>query len=288
MKKDIKAQINALGRSWYEACADDKLALVNQIFILAYKAFPQYEDDISTFWIYDWEKFDPEQKTLYTFMKERLEKRQINDYYKDSDSHRVKDPARENERVWITAESLNTPIKEDGGETILDQYADTRSNGSPVETLLRDEQAVQFINLAFSLPERLTGRANNKSRINYFRMFFTDSVVDFLHCGEDPNPFTAHERELFGGALQTAFLDFFMMQVCRRVREIQFCPVKPYGMMVEGRPMEEPEHPLPNDVYITYLNIVEKRNINSEGTISNQRSAYEVFMRENLCSHNTD
>ena len=52
--------------------------------------------------------------------------------------------------------------------------------------------------------------------------------------------------------------------------------------------MEEPGQPLPNDVYITYLNTMENRNIKSAGTISGQRTAYEEFVRSNLCLPSID
>ncbi len=68
-------------------------------------------------------------------------------------------------------------------------------------------------------------------------------------------------------------------------RRIQLAEIRE---MVEGRPMEEPGQPLPNEVYITYLNTMENRNIKSEGTISNQRTEYEDFVRKNLCLPSID
>ena len=141
---------------------------------------------------------------------------------------------------------------------------------------------LSLLSLALCFPERLSGRAKNPQRLNYFRMFFTDSVVDILHQNLETRPFVAHERDLFH-AIKLGFLDFFMQQVCRSVPEIKSCGVKHYGALVDGRPDAAPGHPLPNDVYMTYLNTVEGSTIKSPGTISNQRAEYERFMRENLC-----
>ena len=47
--------------------------------------------------------------------------------------------------------------------------------------------------------------------------------------------------------------------------------------------MEPPEHPLPNDVYLNYLERVEGTKRNSSSTITNQRMAYRAFLKENLC-----
>ena len=81
----------------------------------------------------------------------------------------------------------------------------------------------------------------------------TDKLVEILHGDHDSGPFEAHERELFESAVKTEFLDYFMTRNCRRVLTLRDCPVKPYGDLVDGRPMKHPGHPLPNDVYLTYI-----------------------------------
>ena len=188
------------------------------------------------------------------------------------------------ERLWTPMLSLDAPIGEGGERTWLDMFGEENPVDSPLEKLLCEDTAIQFITLALSFRERLTGRANNKTRLNYFRMFFSDSVVDLLHGGFDSRPFAAHERELFDQALHLGFLDYFMRKVCRRISELCVCPVKPYGELVEGRPMDrEPGHPLPNDVYMTYLNTREGYAIRSAGTISSQRKAYKDILRKSLC-----
>ena len=144
------------------------------------------------------------------------------------------------------------------------------------------KHAKRLLSLALCFPERLSGRAKNPQRLNYFRMFFTDSIVDVLHQNLETRPFIAHERDLFQ-AMKLGFLDFFMKHICRTVPEIECCAVKRYNELVDGRPDTAPGHPLPNDVYMTYLNTVESYAIKSPGTISNQRAEYERFMRENLC-----
>lgn len=287
MKKESTEELNRLGRLWYEADPEMKLRIAEEIFCLAYQVFPSYADAVSSFFIIDWEKFDPSLGNLYDYMAALLPKRKKNMLHQDRGDHRLKDLENPGKRKWVPNLSFDTPIGENSEQTILDQYGDEHPTGDALDALLFDEKAVQFMTLALTLPERLNGRANNAARINYFRMFFTDNVVDILHR-YDRAIFEAHEQELFSGALKTAFLDYFMAKCCRRVRELQFCPLKPYGEMVEGRPMEEPGQPLPNEVYITYLNTMENRNIKSEGTISNQRTEYEDFVRKNLCLPSTD
>ncbi len=283
MGKANKETLNRLGKEWYEAVPQEKVSLAGSIFEVAYTLFPQYCDDLSEFFLQDWSGFNPEVRSLYGYMEERLKFRHLTAEHTDREDHRL--TRKDGTRVWVSSHSFDAPLEEDvdGNEVPLAALYRAKSpNTEGMDALFYDETAVRFLNLALTLPERLTGRANNKSRLNYFRMFFTDNVVGILHQGLDEAPFAAHEKELFGGALKTEFLDFFMAAICRRVQELCATPVKPYGEMVEGRSMEPPSHPLPNDVYLTYLNGIEGLSINAASTISTQRKAYEGFMRECL------
>lgn len=291
MKKEGKEELNRLGRAWCEAGTEEKQALACEIFTLAYRLFPADENEsekcpgayLGEFFLHDWDKFDASCGSLYSFMESRLKMRGIDIRHRDRGDRRVNDMEQEGKRKWESTLSFDAPLAEDEEETMLDQYADERAEMAVEDAVLYDERAVQFLNLALSLPERLTARAKNETRINYFRMFFTDKLVEILHGNHDSGPFEEHEQELFRGAVKTEFLDYFMTRICRRVPVLRTCPVKPYGVLVEGRPMKHPGHPLPNDVYMTYLNKQEGCAIKSAGTISNQRAAYEHFLRESLC-----
>ena len=144
-----------------------------------------------------------------------------------------------------------------------------------------EERIRELISLILVLPERLNGQARNQTRINYFRMFFTDSMVDILHT-EGEMIRISHERDLFD-AMNLSFLDFFMEEPCRTAREIIRTNLKLYGQMVKGRPMNTPEQPLPNDVYMQYMQDVEGTKLKSASAITNQRMAYRAFLEENLC-----
>lgn len=278
MKKESTEELNRLGQLWYEADPEMKLRIAEDLFRQAYLTFPSYTEEIGTFFAERWKNYDPAKGNLAYYMSKCLKKLKTDMYYKDNDH--VPDKT-----VHL---SFATPISNDGEKTLLDQYSDDHLTGDMLEKVIYDEGMVQFITLSLNFSLCLNGRANNEAKINYYRMFFTDDVVKILQRGGAQAPFEARERELFSGAIKTAFLDFFMAKRCRRVRELQFCPLKPYGEMVEGRPMEEPGQPLPNEVYITYLNTMENRNIKSAGTISSQRTEYEDFVRKNLCLPSTD
>ena len=128
------------------------------------------------------------------------------------------------------------------------------------------------------LPERLHGRANNPTRHNYFRMFFTNDIVTYLQSGPSVKEFQRRERDLFA-TMKLDFLDFFMREECRTVPAVSCCPLKLYGELVEGKAMEEAELPLHSDVYISYLDRVEHTKV-GHSAVSQQRTAYKDELRK--------
>ncbi len=245
--------------------------------------FPDQDalEAVGAFWASDLEKFDPEKGNFRSYLLSRLKLREKDLRRQDLGMHRESyEEGGEKRQRWIQAASLDEPLGEDQGETLGERLAGPGGD-SGLEALQAQETAQELIALILLLPQRLGGQAKNPARMNYYRMFFTDGVVDSLHTGGEA-PYVAHERDLFA-AMKLPFLDFFMAGVCRTVEEILNTDGKPYGEMVEGRPMEPPEHPLPNDVYLNYLERVEGTKLSSPSTITNQRMAYRAFLKENLC-----
>ena len=233
------------------------------------------------FWMSDIDKYDPEKGNFQSYLLTRLKFREQDMRHKDQGERReVYEEDGRKYRRWVQNISLDAPIDEEGSETLEDTLADTSGlNGQ--ELLEAEERIRELISLILVLPERLNGQARNQTRINYFRMFFTDSMVDILHT-EGEMIRISHERDLFD-AMNLSFLDFFMEAPCRTAREIIRTNLKLYGQMVKGRPMNTPEQPLPNDVYMQYMQEVEGTKLKSASAITNQRMAYRAFLEENLC-----
>ena len=287
MNETNREKLNRLGREWSALPPDveprQRERLASEIFCLILHMFPSRTDAVGEFFIKNWPKYGADKGELFGFVSRQLKYRSKDIFHQDRGDHRETEE-KTKERIWVSNQSLNAPIEDDeDGDTFLDQLEGKMPIPDPEDSILYSDTAVQFIILMLSLPERLNGRAANPTRLNYYRLFFTDTVVDILHRGCDARPFEAHERELFDHALKIGFLDFMLLEICRRISEIRSSPVKPYGELVEGRPMKEPGHPMPNDVYLRYLETVEGLSLRSAGTISNQRAAYEQFLRESLC-----
>lgn len=278
-KSDAIANFNRLGEEWTAAKedADRRKWLENEIFIHAYSLFEnvrlkntdfRYLEGMADVWEKDWPRFDAARGTLYGFFAKRLHDRAVDLYRRE-----IRNPS---------AFSLDAPVHTDSGEDGTASLLDTRGEEDAYPAL-EQERVSELLALMLRFPERLHGHAANPEKLNYYRLFFTDGVSYALQQGDlDPEQIP-HERELWE-VLKERFLDFYLIRQCRSAAEIQDCPVKGYGELVPGRPMgrEPPRPPLPNDVYLTYLNDREGKGLKSESTITNQRNAYKKLKHKIL------
>ena len=274
-------KLERLVLEWRDAGADGpaRMRLNLEITQAMLELFRDPEDmeALGIFWEQDLRRYDPGKGSFRGFVISRLKHRRQDLEHEDTGARRV--TGEDGRQCWEGNASLDAPAGEDGG-TWGDRQASSAS-GAGEEDLEAEAAVQELIALILLLPRRLSGQARNPARINYYRMFFTDGMVDALNR-MGAGPCLCHERDLFA-AMKVPFLDFFMERRCRSVEEILASGVKDYGRMVAGRPMEPPDQPLPNDVYMTYLNQEEGAAIRSASTITNQRMAYYAFLREHLC-----
>ncbi len=232
-------------------------------------------------WISEISAFDPSKGSFRAFLGTRLKMRTRDIQRKDQGYYRKAEGSRpKGAGQWMRALSLDAPAspgEQEEGDSFKDALPAAGDDAG--ERLEAQERIGELIALILDLPSKLRGQANNPMRAGYYRMFFTDGMSDGIaRCGE--KIFRGYERKLFD-AMLIPFLDFFMAKPCRTVAQIQRTPLKPYGAMVEGRPMAQPGQPLPNDVYLQYLRR-QGYPLRSASTISNQRDAYRAFIKENL------
>ena len=185
---------------------------------------------------------------------------------------------RDGETVTEGAFSLDDTGGKDADDDMTREVRDPRAEEA-LEELFLDERAYECLSLMLDLPNKLQGKANNPEKINYYRMFFTDGVTDYVRSSGG-QVFFAHEADLFQAA-KLPFLDFFLDRVCRTVPRLASSETRPYGQLVEGRPDEPVEQPLPQDVYRSYLAREEGRRAGLSA-ISQQRTAYRAFLKRML------
>ena len=274
-------EVDRLAAEWYatpagEEHAAEKQKLLEECLGLSYSLLSgPLLDGLGDFWEHDFQRFDPALSPFSKFLLSRLKLRVRDGVREDLGLRRVK---QDGETVTVGTASLDALIEEDADGDMARQVRDPRAEEALEEVFL-DERAYECLALILDLPNKLQGKANNPEKIGYYRMFFTDGVTDYIRSGYG-RVFFAHEGDLFRAA-KLPFLDFFLDRVCRTVSNLASSETRLYGQLVEGRPDEPVEQPLPQDVYRSYLAREEGRKAGLSA-ISQQRTAYRAFLKEML------
>jgi len=287
-KKLTWDEIDALVWKWCDMPSEGNQAakkkLENDIFLAVLDRHDASDPQLSAlgeFFEQDWPKFRPDdpdapghRRSFRTFYQARIKLRAVDVWMEDHGAH-VKEGGTEYDLSLDGA----FPNEDDSGKRAWEYPIDHGAQDA-LEDTFADERALACIALILELPHRLRGKANNPVRISFFKLFFTDGVVAYLHRNGG-KVFLSHERDLFR-AMRLPFLDYVLTDVCRRAEEIMHSDLKPYGELVPGAEMTFVRQPLPLDVYSEYLDRVEQYRAGMTA-ISQQRTAYRTFMKEHLC-----
>ncbi|MEG1683004.1 MAG: hypothetical protein RR295_04180 [Oscillospiraceae bacterium] len=274
--QNLREKLNQLGAQWNAAQTPGneavRQAVEFEIWNLVFQIYdrPEQADQLGEMWEREWPKFDPDKGSLTSFLDYRFKMRE-------------RDQQRSNARAAEKCGSLDAKISGDGENEITggEFLADAPAEDAFLLQERLDAEAFGWTALILGLPRRLQGRANNPIRLNYFRMFFTDSFSNFLRKEAEPTRYVAHERDAFQ-AMKLPFLDYFMDRPYRAILELAEGHLKSYGDLVDGRPMTEAKQPLANDVFIAYLGRLESYQANASA-VTQQRQEYRKFMKEILC-----
>ncbi len=270
-RAELETEFDETAYLWKTQPREGNEAVLKSLWLKLFKCGFQLYDDgtdrfIDTFENFFKERYDPSKKAshYFNFISARR-KHNSEEHFDDipllsGESGKDIDPVQEAiDRK--TAEEARDPVSEE---------------------IDFDATMTQLTAAILSLPERLYGKANNPVKHLYYRMFFTDGIAASIRSPGMPERYARHESNLFK-AFCLPFLDFFLSEQCRSVYAIADTNEKLYGEMVPGRKMEEAGHPLPNDVYRTYLREQEGYAVNSDSAVSNQRDAYKAFLRGITC-----
>ncbi len=279
------AQLDGLGEEWCSLQGEGneaaRAAVQERVFILAYQLFAKQADALGKFFLGDWQHFDAQKGSLSKFIRYRLDRRMMD--MENEDQQRmpadVYDEMQDRVvRKEVPLESVNRPIGEEGQtlEDILEE------DSAPMEdSYVVDDAICELIVLVLNLQHQLSGRANNPTRIQYFRMFFTANVTGYLLEEGVPGVLARREQDVLH-ALDLHFLDYVMAELCRSLIAIAMSRLKHYGELVDGRPMEEETPlPIPLDVYQTYSLRHDGKKV-GVSAISMQWKAYRLFLRSRI------
>lgn len=296
-KERLEKRLNQLGTEWGalpETGEEARRAsLQSDIFLVIYTLYPdpKWADAINSLFLKDWKNFDPSKASLSKFISSRMK-------------HRMEDARQENsmtktrqvkgEKVKITPISIHTSGQNPDGEyegngnpIEIPDPRPTSNPGEPSDPDRLDETSIQLLTTMMKLMQHMEDNSDTKHRekLNYFRLFYTGGIVDFLHPLDEkgnvmdtPDIYFDKEQEVFE-VMKLRFLDFVMTKPCRTLLTIQRTEIKNYDQMVEGRPPERPPQPFLADIYYTYLTKVEN-HASSDSAVSNQRKTYRKFLVE--------
>lgn len=230
-----------------------------------------------------------------------------NIYRKETDSHRIrqsenkskdKDKKDKGKEEWVSPKSLNETCggEDDDLPEFIDLLADSTTGDEHTRQMEVDiqmrETVLKYIELIMIFPQRLKGKEKNGKRMTFFRMFMTERYVMCLKEAVEDKALL--DREICRG-LDFVLMDFFLAKICRTNRQIVCTSLKPYGAMVKGRRMDKLcVLPLPNDVYIAFLDahseeepyhqlLADKNSGHMDApTISQQKKECNVFLQREL------
>lgn len=229
------------------------------------------------------ERFEPTEGTLSSFIGSRLAKRKKDVEREELGLHNTTRSGTdgETEYGYVRDGSLDEPVgnDEDGeeltkGSTIVDPGENTEE-----KTLLRSS-AMEFFTLAMNFRQKL--KRENPNRELCYQMSFTDGTVSVLKDIGDVYGYVRHERDIFN-AMRISFLDYFMAEECRTLRQVVRTGLKPYSELAENREdkTEPPPQPMPNDVYYSYLKHHENWEL-SKSRVNDFLAQYYSFVRTNM------
>ncbi len=270
-RAELETQFDETAYLWKTQPREGNEAVLNSLWLKLFEYGYQLYDDgtdrfIDTFENFFKERYDPSQKASH--------------YFNFISARRKHDSEERSDDMPLPGEESGKDT--DPAQDAIDRKTAKEARDTVSEEIDFDATMAQLTAAILSLQERLHGKANNPVKRLYYCMFFTDSIAGSIRRPDMAERYARHERELFE-AFRLQFLDFFLSERCRSVYAIADTDEKLYGEMVPGRKMEEAGHPLPNDVYRTYLREREGYAVNSDSAVSNQRDAYKAFLRGITC-----
>lgn len=276
-RKKRWADLNSLAQEWYELPAPGneakKQSMEERLFAGVLELLPQRKvDALGIFWLKDWKNFDPGKGSFAGFVNERLVWWAKTIKHQDLDKRRkqITDPdTGEKKTRWVSRNtSLNAPIGDEEETGELEEMI-----SDPTHERERVMAGMLLLALALKLQHQLSSAKGEQKR--YFPLFFTDGVTHLIQEAGSFDLNAREEKEILS-SIRLPFLDFFTSRECRSLAALAQVRMKPYGELVEKRPMKETNLPLPDDVFMAYLKKIEQYPV-SASAISQQRKAYKRF-----------
>ncbi len=260
------------------------------------------EDYMSELWLEVYDRYDPAKSRLLNFLTSRMKNRIIDDERKSAGL--VGLPRNWDERQNVAICSADSPAKNEAGDERAVDIINTGNamresaeetcggGGDFLEDLVMDAQLYELASQIFNFMELHSKNKYLISRHEYYRLFYSSDIINFLKIKNDAGPFR-HERDVLE-AMHYEYTSFctdekdrlsyqkgLTMKAILKNRLAKNGDVLPEEKVTHENRSDRLHIPLQNEVVRGYLERQEGSRVSSS-SISQAKKKYMLNMYESL------
>lgn len=142
------------------------------------------------------------------------------------------------------------------------------------------EIMVSYINLIINFYEYNKGKSANKTRYEYFKMFYTDTIGRLVRTENLGSLLEEKEDRIFE-AINQDFQDFYTVERADTIKKLEQVEYKKHCEVTDTADESVLENPVPNDVFNTFYNKLVGGKTTTE-TVSQQRKNYREYLNSGM------
>lgn len=256
--------------------------LDNEIFLMLYELFMNKSDCIGDFFLKQYKNYKPDKGTFYEFADVRMR-------YLEKDLKRENADYKNHARIEIKDEDEGIHTERMQNQSYDENILNSNSGkniiaSDSVEEIIKRETE-EAVNLSFiagilNFKDNLKGRSNNPTTIHNFKRFFTERLTSTVKETNFIEAYLEQEQELMN-AINLEFQDFYMSACVRKLKDIQYYPLKNMCEILQGEKENQIKLPLPAQVHIVFIEQVEGRRI-LKSSLSEQKNKFNQFLKETI------
>ena len=175
----------------------------------------------------------------------------------------------------------------EGGKD-LERINEANSFRDPDNNILKDEWICELTMLFTKITQCLAGRQNNQTKKEYFKLFATENITGTIRVSTADNAFMKKRERDILSSLKEDFLDYYMMDKCRSLKEIRESHMKHHCEVEMGSTdTSEIGIPFSNKLYIAYLQRKGGKKV-GDSAVSMQRNSFRELIKELYNNDYTD
>lgn len=309
-KKIVRDTLNTLGNEWYRYYSDGNVDMQTKLQTKIFNVILANEKEmrgsygsdlfleaVNEFYCRDFKTFNPlhegKKQTFYSFVTARLKLRKIDCYNRNQETKeftvKEADQAVKKKRQKVSIEQKQEHYEETGeGGKDLERINEANSFRNPDDNILKDEWICELTMLFTKITQCLTGRQNNQTKKEYFKLFATENITETVRASAINNAFLKKRERDILSSLKEDFLDYYMMDKCRSLKEIRESHMKHHcEVEIGSTDTSEIGIPFSNKLYIAYLQRKGGKKV-GDSAVSMQRNSFRELIKELYNNDYTD